>query len=50
MEMLVIPAGWFHEVYCEGTVMSVGTFMNWGYWKSVAGERMSREPGTVHDV
>jgi len=33
-EVLVIPAGWFHEVYCAGPVMSIGAFMNWGYWRS----------------
>jgi hypothetical protein len=33
-EVLVIPAGWFHEVYCNEPVMSIGTFMNWSYWQS----------------
>lgn len=34
-QVLVIPAGWFHEVYCDEPVMSVGTFMNWRYWRNL---------------
>jgi hypothetical protein len=33
-EMLVTPAGWFHEVYCGEPVMSVTMFMHWSYWRS----------------
>lgn len=32
-ELLVLPAGWFHEVYCLESAMSIGMFMNIEYWE-----------------
>lgn len=35
-ELLIIPVGWFHEIYCTEPVMSVSTFMDWTYWKTMS--------------
>ena len=34
-ELLVIPVGWFHEMYCSEPVMSVSMFMEWSYLKGL---------------
>jgi hypothetical protein len=35
-ELLVIPVGWFHEMYCAEPVMSISMFMDWRYWESLS--------------
>lgn len=35
-ELLVIPVGWFHEMYCAEPVMSISMFMDWAYWESLS--------------
>jgi hypothetical protein len=35
-ELLVIPVGWFHEIYCAEPVMSVSMFMDWNCWKTLS--------------
>lgn len=35
-ELLVIPVGWFHEIYCTEPVLSVSLFMDWNAWKTLS--------------
>lgn len=45
-ELLVIPVGWFHEMYCTEPVMSISMFMDWRYWETLSSSASAKSAHT----